>query len=202
MIKKKINELNNKIYEKEQELNEINNEIYQKEQELNEINSVISQNKDIIKSLKTEIKELKNFINSNFDEELKIFNYKIDITNCYVISLNSKKYITIRNLEKTTSNWFTLATGYICYENYTYYDVLNLNDEKLKYIYGYTYYHPDRYCGSYCTGYSNNPPEYEEHILKVCPELIKFSDNKVPDTYLKKVYYEINNLGNKKLYKK
>ena len=70
-----------------------------------------------------------------------------------------------------------MATGYICYENYTYYDVLNLNDEKLKYIYGYTYYHPDRYCGSYCTGYSNNPPEYEEHILKVCPELIKFSDN-------------------------
>ncbi len=198
--KKELDEIKSKIQQKKEELDEIKSKIQQKEQELSEIDNIISEKKDIIESLKNEVKGLKDFINSNLDEELQKFDYKVDITNCYIISLNSKKYIAIREFNKTLSDFYSLATGHICYENYTYYDVLDVNENnKFKYIYDYTYYHPTTRIRSLCTEYTDRPPEYEEHILKVYPELSIFTDNKVPNTYLKKIYYEINNLGNKKL---
>ena len=169
--KKELDEIKSKIQQKKEELDEIKSKIQQKEQELSEIDNIISEKKDIIESLKNEVKGLKDFINSNLDEELQ-----------------------------KLSDFYSLATGHICYENYTYYDVLDVNENnKFKYIYDYTYYHPTTRIRSLCTEYTDRPPEYEEHILKVYPELSIFTDNKVPNTYLKKIYYEINNLGNKKL---
>ena len=43
--------------------------------------------------------------------------------------------------------------------------------------------------------------DYEEHILEVYPELANFVNDMVPNAYLKKIYYEINDLSSKKLTK-
>lgn len=168
--------------------------------ELEEINKKIFAKKSELESLKNEVIELKNFINQKFKEEFKEYDYKVDITNCYIIGLNGKKYIASRIHNVVRSNWYTLATGNYNIKKYKYYDVLNINDDnKCRYLCGYVYgYDDNKILTPKIVGYK---PEYEKHILEVYPELSVFADNRVPNTYLKKIYYEINDLGNKKLLK-
>lgn len=180
-----------KLENKNLELEEVEIKLETKKSELEQINEKISVKKSELESLKTEIIELKDFINQNFKEEFKECDYKVDITNCYIIGLYGKKYIALRK-----QNVYTLANGYFNVEIYRYYDVLNINSNKYKYLCEYR-------CGNDCYNYFSptivgQKPNYEEHILRVYPELSIFLDNKVPNTYLKKIYYEVNDLGNKK----
>ena len=74
----------------------------------------------------------------------------------------------------------------------------NTNKEnKFQYLFNYSYgcFSKDR---SFMK-VDGEKPDSEVHILEVFPELSKFYDYLIPDTYLKKIYYEINDLGNKKL---
>lgn len=167
--------------------------------ELEEIDKKISAKKSELESLKNEVIELKDFINQKFKEEFKEYDYKVDITNCYIIGVHGKKYIAIRIHNVVRSNWYTLANGNYNIKNYKYYDVLNVNDSKCRYLFGYVYgYDDNKFLSLKIKG---QKPDYEEHILEVYPELSAFYDNRVPNTYLKKIYYEINDLGNKKLLK-
>lgn len=167
--------------------------------ELEEIDKKILAKKSELESLKNEVIELKDFINQKFKEEFKEYDYKVDITNCYIIGVHGKKYIAIRIHNVVRSNWYTLATGNYNIKNYKYYDVLNVNDSKCRYLCGYVYgYDDNNFLSPKIKG---QKPDYEEHILEVYPELSAFYDNRVPNTYLKKIYYEINDLGNKKLLK-
>ena len=45
------------------------------------------------------------------------------------------------------------------------------------------------------TKFIGTKPESEVHILQLCPELKMYEGGEVPNTHLKKLYYEINNLG-------
>lgn len=186
-----------KLENKTLELNEIEKKLETRKSELQEIETKISKKKNKLESLKTEIIELKDFINQKFKEEFKKCNYEVDITNCYIISLNDKKYIVLRKHSVKRSDSYTLATGCYNIETYTYYDVLNINDNKYKYLHEYIYGHDDH--NFLLPRIVGKKPDYEKHILKVYPELSNFADNKVPDTYLKKIYYEMNDLSNKKL---
>lgn len=190
-----------KLETKNLELEEVEKKLETKKNELEEINKEISSKKAELESLKTEAIELKDFINQDFKEEFKEYDYKFDITDCYIISLHGKKYITLKETSVVRSDWYTLATGRYNIETYRYYDALNVNikEKTFRYLHEYSYgyddiiYFPPEIIGQ--------APDYEEHILKVYPELRVFADNNVPNTYLKKIYYEINDLGNKKYIK-
>ena len=155
-----------------------------------------------MQSLKIEVIELKDFINSKFKEEFKDYNYKVNITHCYIISINGKKYISLRNCQINKSDWFTLAAGHYNVKTYRYYDALSLDENgKYKCLHEYKRgYFDNRGYGA--ERIINEKPDYEVHILEIYPELCVFVDNYVPDTYLKKIYYEINDLGGKNLIKK
>lgn len=192
-------QIEEKLENKNLELEKVEIKLKTKKSELEGINEKISEKKSELEALKTEIIELKDLINQNFKEELMDGDYKVDITNCYIIDLHGKKYITLRKHDVKRSDWYTLASGYYNVEIYRYYDALDINNNKYKYLYEYRYGHDDNNCLAPKT--IGQKPDYEEHILEVYPELSIFADNKVPNTYLKKIYYEVNDLGNKKLIK-
>lgn len=188
-----------KLKNKNFELEEINKKLSSKKSELEEIDEKISSEKSELELLKNEVIELKDFINKKFKEDFKKCDYEVDIANCYIIGLHGKKYIALRKCNSVRSEWYTMDTGHFNVKIYTYYDVLNINDSKYKYLCGYKYgYDDENVFPSKIVGYK---PEYEKHILEVYPELSAFYDDRVPNTYLKKIYYEINDLGNKKLLK-
>lgn len=189
-----------KLENKKLELEEAEIQLEKKKAELEEFSRKISLKKAELQSLKTEVIELKDFINQNFKEEFKEYDYKIDITNCYIIGLHGKKYIALRKHSTERSDWCTPATGHYNVEFYSYYDVLNINGNKYKYLCGYRYGHDDYNC--FAPRIVGQKPDYEERILEAYPELSIFVDNKVPNTYLKKIYYEVNDLGNKELIKR
>ena len=93
------------------------------------------------------------------------------------------------------------SDGIYLIEKYRYYDALSLDkNRKYKYLYDYCYGHFSR--STFCSKYSNRKPDYEVHILELYPELSTFTDDCIPNTYLKKIYYEINDLGAKSLINK
>lgn len=191
------------LQEQSLQLEEFNKKIIQGKYELGKIKEDIIKKELELQSLKTESIELKDFINSNFEEEFKDYDYKVNIKNCYIISINGKKYISSRSRTTNTSDWYTLATGHYNVETYRYYDVLNLDENrKYKHLYNYEHGYFDK--NSYYNGerFINEKPDYEVHILELYPELSIFADDCVPNTYLKKIYYEVNNLGEKNLIKK
>lgn len=184
------------------QLEEIQQNIIENKNELKKVEEEINEKKIQLESLKTELVELKDFINSKFKEEFKDYDYKVNITDCYIISINGKKYISLRSHKTDISNWYTLATGHYNTEIYRYYDALNLDKNgKYKYLYEYKYGYFSN--GGYgAKRFINEPLDYEMHILELYPELSIFVDNLVPNTYLKKIYYEVNDLGAKSLIKK
>lgn len=189
-IKKQFEDVNNELSKKKKKLEEINNTISLKNEELEEINSTISLKNEELASLKREIIELKDFINGKFCSEFnKNYDYKVDIRDCYIISLNGKKYITKR-MYCDSREHYTNFRHYA--ETFVYFDIFNIKKEDKK-------VHYCRIClytlGSYGTCFGNKP-EYEEHILNLYPELKMYTDGYVPNTHLKKIYYEINGLGN------
>lgn len=169
----------------------------EKKLKLDKIDKKISEKKSELESLKTEIMELKNFIDQKFESGEFKSDYNVDITNCYIIGLNGKKYITRRVYKhENLPNSISYLEGYI------YYDVLNtFKDESGKIRgsmvcqYAIGHYADPRYENFYM----GVEPDYEEHILEVYPELAYFVNDMVPDAYLKKIYYEINDLSSKKL---
>ncbi len=174
-----------KIENRKMELKEIEKNIENKNSELEDVEKNISKKKAKLESLKTETNELEDFINSKFKETFKECDYTVDIKNCYIVGMNGKKYIAIRNCDIKTSDLYTLATGYFIIESYKYYDALNINNGNFKFFNSYVCIHPE--CSStYAPRFEGQKPDYEEHILNVYPELIAFEDNKVPNTYLKK----------------
>ena len=188
--KKQFEDVNNELSKKKKKLEEINNAISLKNEELEEINSTISLKNEELASLKREIIELKDFINGKFCSEFnKNYDYKVDIRDCYIISLNGKKYITKR-MYRDSREYYTNFRHYA--ETFVYFDIFNIKKEDKK-------VHYCRIClytlGSYGTCFGNKP-EYEEHILNLYPELKMYTDGYVPNTHLKKIYYEINGLGN------
>lgn len=68
----------------------------EKKLKLDEIDKKISEKKSELESLKTEIMELKNFIDQKFESGEFKSDYNVDITDCYIIGLHGKKYITRR----------------------------------------------------------------------------------------------------------
>ena len=190
-----------KLNQKQTELVSMDDALTNKKKELESVQKRIDEKKKELETLKIEAVELRDFINSNFKEEFKDYNYKVDITHCYIIRIDGKKYIALRSCMKTRSDLYSRATGFYNVELYQYYDALSL-DEEGKYKYFYTYKH-----GYFDNNYYGHDDvigrkhDYEEHILEAYPELRFFTDNYVPNTYLKKIYYEINDLGNKKLIK-
>ena len=184
------------------ELKEVEQKISENKSNLNLIEIELNKKRKELQSLKTEAVELKDFINSNFKEQFKNYDYKVNIKNCYIININGKKYISLRRKSNEKSDWHSLATGCYNVDTYGYYDALNLDkDRKFKFIYQYKhgYFDHKEYYGK--ETYINQKPEYEVHILELYPELSVFVDNYVPNTYLKKIYYEENDLGSKSLIK-
>ena len=181
------------------ELDETQKKITKNKNELKEIEKEIILKKKELQSLKTEVIELKDFINSNFKEEFKDYDYKVNIKHCYIISINGKKYVSLRNQGTHKSDWYTIATGHYNVETYKYYDALNLDENgKYKYLYEYKrgYFDNSNFYGEKTL---MKKTDYETHILEIYPELSIFVDNYVPNTYLKKIYYEINDLSSKSL---
>lgn len=199
-IEEELKTKNSELAELEIKLSEIEIKLETRKSELEKTKNKISQNKSELESLKTEIIELKDFINSKFKQEFNKYDYRVDITNCYIISLNGKKYITTKEHNTKLTDLSNLAYGIFKVEIYTYYDVLNVTDNQYKYLHDYNYAHFDN--TSFATKITGVKPDYEKHILEVYPELKLFTDNLVPNTYLKKIYYEINDLGSNKLIKK
>lgn len=201
--KEKVNtyiHIGEKLETRTKELEEIEGKLEIKRQELQEIDTELLKKKSLLEQLKIEAVELKYFINAKFKEEFTEYDYMVDITDCYIIGINGKKYIALKKRSTDRSNWYTKATGCYNVEIYDYYDVLTVNDKKYKHIHRYKYGHFD-YPGYFSPKVSGKKPDYEERLLLVYPELSNFVDNKVPNTYLQKIYYEINELGNKKLNK-
>lgn len=172
----------------------------EKKLKLDEIDKKISEKKSELESLKTEIMELKNFIDQKFESGEFKSDYNVDITDCYIIGVHGKKYITRKRhiIERVP----TYSNSYV--EIYKYSDLLNTYEDESG----------DLKCRNACAfgiGYFDDPrrenfymgvkPDYEKHILEVYPELAYFIDGMVPDAYLKKIYYEINDLSSKKLEK-
>lgn len=171
----------------------------EKKLKLDKIDKKISEKKSELESLKTEIMELKNFIDQKFESGEFKSDYNVNITNCYIIGLNGKKYIT-RKSHKTER----VPYSYSYVEMYKYSDLLNTYEDESG----------DLKCRNVCAfgiGYFDDPkrknfymgvkPDYEKHILEVYPELAYFVNDMVPNAYLKKIYYEINDLSSKKLTK-
>lgn len=70
--------------------------------------------------------------------------------------------------------------GVIWAYRHEYFDALLRNDNgEFRYLCGYGFH-------------SGTMPEFEEHILKLYPELKVYCDGYVPVTHLKKIYYEMN----------
>lgn len=184
------------------QLEEVQQKINVNKNELREIEEEINNKKTELQSLKNEAIELKDFIHSNFKEEFKDCDYKVDIKYCYIISINGKNYISVRKKKVSRSDWYSLATGNFNIEHYRYWDALSLNNEgNYKFLYEYQYGYYDNK-GYFPPKFDDKKPDYEVHILEAYPELSVFVDDWVPNTYLKKIYYEINNLGQKELIKK
>ncbi len=189
-----------KINNQKEETEKLNEEISQRKEEIQGLDQEISDKKALLESLKIEAEELKNFINESFTKEFLECDYTVDISNLYIIAFHNKKYICSRIHTTNASNWFTRATGRCYVEIYEYYDVLNVKDHKYQLLCDYRYTHfehdvgiPQKFVGT--------EPDYEEHILNLYPELSNFANDRVPNTYLKKIYYEINDLGHKQLNK-
>lgn len=171
----------------------------EKKLKLDKIDKKISEKKSELESLKTEIMELKNFIDQKFESGEFKSDYNVDITDCYIIGLHGKKYITRRVYNKEN-----LPSEYSYIEDYIYYNLLNTyedesGDTKCRYlcrrVIGHSYEWP------YSKLTMGDKLDYEEHILEVYPELTNFVNDMVPNAYLKKIYYEINDLSSKKLTK-
>ena len=167
------------------------------EEQLENVNGEISSKKGELNSLKKEIFELRNSINDEFNKEkFEGSDYTVNMKNCYIISLDGKKYITIRfgHSEcfemKGINNARTIDIGIYVYQ---YYDTLYRYEEngenKLLFLCEYkTEFDSRRYVG--------RKPESEEHILDLYPELLETYENgRIPVTHLKKIYYEINDLS-------
>ena len=184
------------------ELKEVEQKISENKSNLNLIEMELNKKRKELQSLKTEAVELKDFINSNFQEQFKNHDYKVNIKNCYIININDKKYISLRRKSHKKSDIYSLDTGFYNVDTYSYYDALTLDkDGKYKFIneYRHGYFdYEDYYSGEI---FFNQVPESEEHILELYPELNIFIDGYVPNTYLKKIYYEVNDLGRKSLTK-
>ena len=189
-----------KIKNQKEETEKLDQEISEKKEEIQGLDQEISNKKALLEFLKIEVVELKNFINESFTKEFPKGDYTVDIRNLYIIAINNKKYICSRLHTTDVSDWFTRATGRCYVESYEYYDVLNVKNHKYQYLYGYRYTHFDR-DGIISPKFSGKEPDYEEHILNLYPELSNFANDRVPNTYLKKIYYEINDLGHKQLKK-
>lgn len=184
------------------ELKEVEQKISENKSNLNLIEMELNKKRKELQSLKTEAVELKDFINSNFKEQFKDYDYRVNIKNCYIININGKKYISLRRKSHEKSDWYSLATGFYNVDTYKYFDALTLDkDGKYKFIHEYRhgYFDHKEYYGE--EQIVNQVPEYEEHILELYPELNAFIDGYVPNTYLKKIYYEVNDLGRKSLTK-
>jgi len=166
--------------------------------ELKEVEDELSKKRQELESLKTELVELKDFIHLKFKRELEKYDYEVNIKNCYIVSHNGKKYITVRIYSMNKTNVVTNGFGRYVIEKYEYFDALHVEEHKYKFLFEYQYGHFLDNSSSFVK-YDGHKPDYEEHILNVNPELSQFADDKVPNTYLQKIYYEINNLGTKKL---
>lgn len=187
------------------ELETTKSELETAKSELEETNKKISIKKSELESLKTEIIELKDFIDQKFESGEFKSKYRVNITDCYIIGLHGKKYITIREAErKSEPCGKNFMFGIPVIEFYRYYDVLNTYEDGIsKFNFSWLYSRGQWYY-SFCPNESLrtfNTLDYEKHILDVYPELTNFADDMVPVAYLKKIYYEINNLGSKKLIK-
>ena len=179
-------------------LNEAKQSIIEKQKELNKIDDEISKKKTELQLLKTELIELNDFINQKFLEDFKDCDYRVNAKNCYIVSIHGKKYVAVRNVLSTRSDWYTLATGNYNVDRYLYYDALSLDvNGKYKRIYEYVTGHFD--IPYYAPKTAEEKLEYEKPILELYPELSIFVDGYIPNTYLKKIYYEVNNLSSKKL---
>ena len=190
-----------KLENRKRELEKIERIIEIKKSELEDVYKNISKKKAKLESLKIEAIELENFINSKFKECDCDYTVDIDINNCYIVGINGKKYIAIKKCDIKTSDWYTPTTGCFITRTYKYYDVLNTdNNGDFKFFHSYAYVYPE-HLGTYYINIDGKKPDYEKHILKAYPELIAFEDNKVPNTYLKKIYYEVNELQNNPLIK-
>ncbi|MDO5003876.1 MAG: hypothetical protein Q4E39_06620, partial [bacterium] len=151
-----------------------------------------------LSTLKNEILELEDFINDKFNSEFKNnCDYTVPLIDCYVISLNGKKYITTKgSCVEDTGKIFYGHDVYL--ETYIYYDVFSTYHEKNgkrypRELYRYSIVHGlDSFTKFKFIG---TKPESEVHILQLCPELKMYEGGEVPNTHLKKLYYEINNLG-------
>jgi len=178
-------------------LSETKQLVIEKQKEFEKIEDEISEKKKELQSLKTELIELKDFINEKFLDDFRECDYRVYIKNCYIVGIYGKKYVSIRNVSSDRCDWGTLATGNFNVDKYVYYDALNYKDGKFRRIHSCsigrfdTPYYSPRLVGE--------KPEYEKPILELYPELSIFLDNYVPNIYLKKIYYEVNDLSSKKL---
>lgn len=161
----------------------------------------ISDKKALLESLRIEAVKLKDFINESFGKDFSECDYTVDIRYCYIVAINNKKYICSRIHKVHKSDWYTVATGRCIVETYEYYDVLNVKNNKYQYLHSYTYTHSENNSSYISPEFDGEKPDYEEHILNLYPELCNFTNDQVPNTYLKKIYYEINDLGHKQLNK-
>ena len=183
--------------EKELETNSL--QLEEAEQKLEEVEQKLEDKKAELQSLKNEAIELRDFINSNFKEEFEDYDYRVKREKCYIISINGTKHIVTRTkiVEKCD---FSYYKGYYNLETYRYFNPLERDDNgKGKSVYQYQYGYYDK--EEYDPIHGGKKPEYEVPILEAYPELYAFLDGWIPNTYLKKIYYEINDLGQKELIK-
>lgn len=150
------------------------------EEQLENINGEISSKKEKLNSLKKEILELKYSINDEFNKEkFEGSDYTVNMKNCYVISLDGKKYISLKRSNYGVGG-YSHMDGVIWAYKHEYFDALLRNDNgEFRYLCGYGFH-------------SGTMPEFEEHILKLYPELKVYCDGYVPVAHLRKIYYEIN----------
>ena len=148
-----------------------------------------------VEDKKKELISLKKQIILTFQEEYPEYEYMVDITNCYIITLHNKKYITLRTMKREISNIYTRVTGNFIKDYYWYYDVLNREDSQYSLLYTFQCVYA-KYNNPFPIKYSAPKPENEQHILECYPELKKFYNNQVPNTYLQKLYNEMNNIDN------
>ena len=153
------------------------------EEQLENINGEISSKKEKLNSLKKEILELKYSINDEFNKEkFEGSDYTVNMKNCYVISLDGKKYISLKRSNYGVGG-YSHMDGVIWAYKHEYFDALLRNDNgEFRYLCGYGFH-------------SGTMPEFEEHILKLYPELKVYCDGYVPVAHLRKIYYEINDLS-------
>ena len=168
-LRKKIN-----LYKKMKE------ELVEKSTQLADISSEISSKKEELDYLKKESLELKDFINGKINSEFyENCNSSINMKDCYVISLDGKKYISLKRSNYGVGG-YSHMDGVIWAYKHEYFDALLRNDNgEFRYLCGYGFH-------------SGTMPEFEEHILKLYPELKVYCDGYVPVAHLRKIYYEIN----------